>query len=146
MNPRTFPGPWRVEASEGAFVVTDAKGFAVAYLYWKPQPALHDRFIDLVLYSVTQEQRTEEMFKRRFAGLPSISRSITAFFSLSCVLVPLQEVRIPGVVRNDTLRHHDIRFQVHSQTIVPEELAPRGRAQTQPQAFAFWGFSIEGPV
>jgi hypothetical protein len=37
----TFPGPWRVEASEGAFVVTDAKGFAVAYLYWKPQPALH---------------------------------------------------------------------------------------------------------
>jgi hypothetical protein len=39
MNPRTFPGPWRVEASEGAFAVTDAKGFAVAYLYWKPHAA-----------------------------------------------------------------------------------------------------------
>jgi hypothetical protein len=45
MNPRTFPSPWRVEASEGAFVVTDAKDFAVTYLYWKPQPALNDRFM-----------------------------------------------------------------------------------------------------
>jgi hypothetical protein len=45
MTPRTFPGPWRAEASESAYVVTDAKGFAVAYLYWKPQPALRDRFM-----------------------------------------------------------------------------------------------------
>jgi hypothetical protein len=56
MNPRTFPGPWRVEASEGAFVVTDAKGFAVAYLYWKPQPALNDRFMTRIEALLIAEQ------------------------------------------------------------------------------------------
>jgi hypothetical protein len=29
MHPRTFPGPWQVEASDGAFFVRDAKGFPV---------------------------------------------------------------------------------------------------------------------
>ena len=27
MNPRTFPGPWRVEATGSAFVIKDAKDF-----------------------------------------------------------------------------------------------------------------------
>jgi hypothetical protein len=45
MTPRRFPGPWRVEASDGAFIVRDANGFAVTYVYWKPQPALHDRYM-----------------------------------------------------------------------------------------------------
>ena len=44
MTPRRFPAPWQVEAGDGAFIVKDANGFAVAYLYWKPQPALHDRY------------------------------------------------------------------------------------------------------
>jgi hypothetical protein len=56
MTQRTFPGPWRVEASESAFVVTDAKGFPVAYLYWKPQPALHDRFMTRTEALVIAEQ------------------------------------------------------------------------------------------
>jgi hypothetical protein len=45
MTPRKFPGPWQVEATDGAFIVRDANGFRVAYLYWKPQPALHDRYM-----------------------------------------------------------------------------------------------------
>jgi len=40
MNARKFPGPWRVEASKGAFAVQDANGFAylpvqAAYLHLK---------------------------------------------------------------------------------------------------------------
>jgi hypothetical protein len=34
-----------LHSSEGAFIVTDANGFAIAHLYWKPQPALHDRYM-----------------------------------------------------------------------------------------------------
>ena len=45
MTPRRFPGPWLVEASDGAFIVKDANGFAITYVYWKPQPALHDRYM-----------------------------------------------------------------------------------------------------
>jgi hypothetical protein len=37
MTPRRFPGPWQVEASDGAFVIKDANGFAVTYVYWKSQ-------------------------------------------------------------------------------------------------------------
>ena len=44
MNPRTFPGPWRVEAGDGAFIVRDAKGFPVTYVYWKALLALRDRY------------------------------------------------------------------------------------------------------
>jgi hypothetical protein len=44
MNPRTFPGPWHVEASDGAFIVRDAKGFPVTYVYWKAQKAMRDRY------------------------------------------------------------------------------------------------------
>ena len=47
MTPRRFPGPWRVEASEGAFIIKDASGFAVAYLYWRPQPVLHDQYMTM---------------------------------------------------------------------------------------------------
>ena len=44
MNPRTFPGPWRVEPTASAFVIKDARGFSVAHIYWKPQPALRDQY------------------------------------------------------------------------------------------------------
>jgi hypothetical protein len=44
MNSRTFPGPWQVEASDGAFIVRDARGFPVMYVYWKAQQAMRDRF------------------------------------------------------------------------------------------------------
>jgi hypothetical protein len=44
MNPRTFPGPWRVEDSDSAFIVRDARGFPVTFVYWKPQLAIRDRY------------------------------------------------------------------------------------------------------
>jgi hypothetical protein len=43
-NPRTFPGPWQVEVGDGAFIVRDAKGFPVTYVYWKPQQAMRDQY------------------------------------------------------------------------------------------------------
>jgi hypothetical protein len=43
---RTFPAPWRVEQTEGGqFVIKDANGFALAYVYARSDPALHDRFL-----------------------------------------------------------------------------------------------------
>jgi hypothetical protein len=39
MTPRRFPGRWQVDASDGAFIIKDANGFAVTYVYWKPQSA-----------------------------------------------------------------------------------------------------------
>jgi hypothetical protein len=46
MNPRTFPGPWRVEATEsGQFVVKDANGFPLAYVYTRSDSALHDKYL-----------------------------------------------------------------------------------------------------
>jgi hypothetical protein len=45
MTPRTFPGPWRVEATEGSqFVVTDANGFPLAYVYARSDIALNDKY------------------------------------------------------------------------------------------------------
>ena len=33
MNKRRFPAPWRVERIEGGFVVRDANGFRISYVY-----------------------------------------------------------------------------------------------------------------
>jgi hypothetical protein len=38
---RSFPGPWRVGATEGGhFVVKDATGFSVCYIYAREDEAL----------------------------------------------------------------------------------------------------------
>jgi hypothetical protein len=45
MNPRTFPAPWRVDITEGnQFVVTDANGFPLAYVYARSHSALNDKY------------------------------------------------------------------------------------------------------
>lgn len=45
MIPRTFPGPWQVEATEGhQFIVTDGNGFPLAYVYARSDSALHDKY------------------------------------------------------------------------------------------------------
>lgn len=46
MNPRTFPGPWRVEVTEGnQFVVKDVSGFVLAYVYARKDVALRDKYL-----------------------------------------------------------------------------------------------------
>lgn len=46
MNPCRFPGPWRVEATEGGqFVVKDANGFGLAYVYARRDAALRDKYL-----------------------------------------------------------------------------------------------------
>jgi len=43
---RTFPGPWRVELTEGGhFVVMDATGFSVCYVYARTDEALRSRYM-----------------------------------------------------------------------------------------------------
>jgi hypothetical protein len=36
---RRFPAPWRVERIDGGFMVTDANGFRLAYVYSPPNHA-----------------------------------------------------------------------------------------------------------
>jgi hypothetical protein len=44
MTPRRFPGPWRVELSEGGhFVIKDANDFPLAYVYARQDEALRNR-------------------------------------------------------------------------------------------------------
>ena len=46
MSPRSFPAPWRVDTTEaGHFVVKDANGFALAYVYARSDPTLRDQFL-----------------------------------------------------------------------------------------------------
>jgi hypothetical protein len=46
MSQRKFPGPWQAEPNEGGnFVIKDANGFALAYVYARSDPALRDRFL-----------------------------------------------------------------------------------------------------
>jgi hypothetical protein len=46
MSPKSFPAPWRVETTEGGqFVIKDATGFALAYVYARSDLALQDRFL-----------------------------------------------------------------------------------------------------
>lgn len=33
MGSRRFPKPWQIKRSDGAFIVTDANGFALSYVY-----------------------------------------------------------------------------------------------------------------
>ena len=47
MSARNFPGPWRVEPTEGGhFVVKDAMGFSICYVYARKDEALRSRLHD----------------------------------------------------------------------------------------------------
>lgn len=46
MSARSFPGPWRVEPTEGGhFVVKDATGFSVCYIYARKDEALRSSYM-----------------------------------------------------------------------------------------------------
>ena len=46
MSARTFPGPWRVETTEGGhFVVKDASGFSICYVYARKDEALRSTYM-----------------------------------------------------------------------------------------------------
>jgi hypothetical protein len=46
MSARTFPGPWRVETTEGGhFVVKDATGFSICYVYARKDEALRGSYM-----------------------------------------------------------------------------------------------------
>ena len=46
MNQRTFPAPWRVDVTEGGhFVIKDATGFSVCYVYARTDSALRNQYM-----------------------------------------------------------------------------------------------------
>lgn len=46
MSSRTFPGPWRVDVTEGGhFVVKDANGFPICYVYARNDEALRNIYM-----------------------------------------------------------------------------------------------------
>ena len=46
MSARSFPGPWHVEPTEGGhFVVKDAIGFSVCYVYARNESALRNQYM-----------------------------------------------------------------------------------------------------
>jgi hypothetical protein len=46
MSARSFPGPWRVELTEGGhFVVKDATGFSICYVYARKDEALRSSYM-----------------------------------------------------------------------------------------------------
>jgi hypothetical protein len=47
MSARRFPGPWRVVVTEGGhFVVKDAAGFSICYVYARKDEALQQQLHD----------------------------------------------------------------------------------------------------
>lgn len=43
---RKFPGPWRVERTVGNnFVIKDANGFSLAYIYQREGPGMYDTYL-----------------------------------------------------------------------------------------------------
>jgi hypothetical protein len=46
MSARSFPGPWRVDVTEGGhFVVKDATGFSICYVYARKDEALRGSYM-----------------------------------------------------------------------------------------------------
>jgi hypothetical protein len=46
MIARTFPGPWRVDTTEGGhFLVKDATGFSICYVYARTDSALRNEYM-----------------------------------------------------------------------------------------------------
>jgi hypothetical protein len=67
MSHRTFPAPWRVEPTEGEhFVVRDATGFSVCYVYASKDEALRSNYMTHAEAVVIAEQiaRLPELAER----------------------------------------------------------------------------------
>jgi hypothetical protein len=46
MSHRTFPGPWRVDVTEGGhFVVKDPNGFSICYVYARKDETLRSSYL-----------------------------------------------------------------------------------------------------
>jgi hypothetical protein len=57
MSARSFPGPWRVDVTEGGhFVVNDATGFSVCYVYARKDEALRSGYMTHAEAVVMAEQ------------------------------------------------------------------------------------------
>jgi Ankyrin repeats (3 copies) len=67
---RTFPAPWRVEPTEGGhFVVKDATGFSVCYVYARNESAVRNQYMTPAEALVITQQ---------IAELPELSRGARA--------------------------------------------------------------------
>jgi hypothetical protein len=65
-EPRNFPPPWSVEELDSCFVVKDANGQALAYMYFEKAPLRRYRRSELLTRD--EAQRIAAIF----AGLPKL--------------------------------------------------------------------------
>ena len=65
-EPRTFPPPWSVEELDSCFVVKDANGQALAYMYFEKEPLRRVRRRELLTRDEAQR------FAAIFAKLPEL--------------------------------------------------------------------------
>ena len=61
-DPRNFPAPWSVEELDSCFVVKDANGQALAYMYFEKEP--FRRFRRLELLTREEAQRIAAIFAK----------------------------------------------------------------------------------
>ena len=66
MTPRHFPPPWSVEELDSCFVVKDANGQALAYMYFEKEPLR--RYLRSELLTRGEAQRIAAVF----AELPDL--------------------------------------------------------------------------
>jgi hypothetical protein len=60
-TPRNFPPPWAVQELDGCFVVKDANGQALAYMYFEKEPR---RFRRSELLTRDEAQRIAAVFAK----------------------------------------------------------------------------------
>jgi hypothetical protein len=61
-EPRTFPPPWSVEELDSCFVVKDANGQALAYMYFETGP--HRRYRRSELLTRDEAERIAAIFAK----------------------------------------------------------------------------------
>ena len=67
MPERNFPPPWSVEELDSCFVVKDANGQALAYMYFEKEP--RRRFRRDELLTRDEPQRIRRQLRQTFSGL-----------------------------------------------------------------------------
>jgi hypothetical protein len=61
-EPRTFPPPWSVDELDNCFVIKDANGQALAYMYFEKEPARRYRRSELLTRD--EAQRVAAVFAK----------------------------------------------------------------------------------
>ena len=100
MTPRRFPPPWSIEEQTESFIVKDATGLPIAYVYFEDEPQRQ--------MSMRRLSRDEAfLLAVNIAKLPSVPRSILKD-------IPSRQIQPLGTIERRTKRR--VRPAIGSQT------------------------------